>query len=138
MCKVELKRTSAVCVVGKVWVSEKSQFVDTGSMFAFSGGAAIGSVANVFGFFDMFCCLRVFQILMLALTICFSDMSIRTKCVCGLGHWLASATCCAESSIWLGSSLGALAASETALLLEMALAQSRAVVALDGRTRFPQ
>lgn len=66
--KIGFRSATAVCVVGKLQLVVKSTFVDNGSMFAFSGGAAIGSVANAFGFFDAFCPLRVFQILLLALT----------------------------------------------------------------------
>lgn len=72
------------------------------------------------------------------LTACFSYVSIHTMCVRGLGDLLLGAVRCVENSIWLGVSLGAVVASETALFCEIALGQSRAVVAVDNRSRYPQ
>lgn len=91
-------------------------------MLAFSGAAAIGQVANVFKYFDMAVPLRVVQILPMELTIRDSFISVPTMCVRGLGDWLVGGERCVDKSIWLGSSFGAFAASQTALLCETALA----------------
>lgn len=60
-----------------------------------------------------------------------------TMCIRGLAHWFIDDIRCVEHSIWLGVSLGALAASEGASMCEAALLQSRAIVALDSRTSYP-
>lgn len=60
-----------------------------------------------------------------------------SMCVRGLGHWLVGEVRRVEKQIWLGMSLGAFAASVAALLCETALAQPRALVALDSRDQYP-
>lgn len=57
----ELKSDICVSVLGKYGISEKSVFVDHGSIFAFPGAVRVGS-CNGFNYLDTFGPLRVFQV----------------------------------------------------------------------------
>lgn len=57
------------------------------SMTAFSGGAAIGQVANVFKSLDTASPFRLIQVLQMELAISESYLSMQTMCVRGLGYW---------------------------------------------------
>lgn len=116
------------------WLGNTRTNVSSVSIFAFSGGAALGHVANVFNNLDMASPHRVVQVLPMELTNWDSYISMPSMCVGGFGHWFIDNTHLVENSIWLGVSFGAFAASESALLCEAALAHVCAVVGVEPRT----
>lgn len=66
-----------------------------------------------------------------------SYISMPSMCVHGLGRQLFDDKCLVAHCIWLGWSLGAIAASEAAKSCEIALSQPRATVMLDNRVPYP-
>lgn len=135
--KVETNNMIAFGLQENYRLAEEYAFVDDGPLFSFSGAAAVGQASNVYKNLDAASPLQVVQVLPMELATRDSCFSMPTICVRNLGHWFVDEVTSVEHSIWLGTSLGVVVASEAALLCETALAPTRAIVALDNRTGFP-
>lgn len=118
-------------------LDKKRMFAEANTIFAFIGGVAVGKVSDSF------------KPLGIALPLCVvsespserslrnSYVSISPMCVGGLGRWTVGGVHCVEHTMWLGWSLGSLAASAAAVLCETAQAQPRAVVMCEPRCQYP-
>ena len=125
------------CLVGsKTSFSKTANVVDCGAVLAFVGAGLVGLAVNAFKTMGMAIALWLMEFLTIDLTMWDSYLSM-SAAICALIHWCVGEAGCVQHSIWLGSSFGALAVSEAALLCESALARSRAIVGLDPRTKYP-